>query len=344
MNIRYLSDENLEHNLKSLVQKEREILSDILLHIAEVDRRKLYLSKAFPSLFDYLTKHLGYSAGSAQRRIDAARLSRDIPEVAESLEIGSLNLSQVSLLQKAIRQTQKEIHMAIPVETKKEILNELVGKSHQESEVLVAKALSIEIKQAVKIQHQADESVRFEVSLSKEQWQKMEEMRSMLSHSLPNGSWDEVLEFIADKVIQQKTRRTSKNSEAPRTSKSSEIIKSAKSADIRERQTAVLKHDTDEDLGSDDILNHLEVNSKTEVAIQREYIPAPLRRMIFQRDQCCQHVDKTTGRKCTSKWQLEIDHIQPVWAGGKSTEENLRLLCAAHNRMKYKQEAGVHSL
>ncbi|MEK2644988.1 HNH endonuclease [Bdellovibrio sp. BCCA] len=339
MNIRYLSDENLEQNLKSLVQKEREILSDILLHIAEVDRRKLYLSKAYPSLFDYLTKHLGYSAGSAQRRIDAARLSRDIPEVAESLEAGSLNLSQISLLQKAIRQTQKEAHMAVPVGTKKEILNDLIGKSYQESEVLVAKALNIEIKQTPKIQHQADESVRFEVSLSKDQWQKMEEMRSLLAHSLPNGSWDEVLEFIADKVIQQKTRRTSKGSEEAKTPRS-KIIRSAKSGNIHERHGSNLRQEENEDL-EENILNHSEVNLKKEVSIQREYIPAEMRRMIFQRDQCCQHIEKATGRKCTSKWQLQIDHIQPVWAGGKNEPGNLQLLCAAHNRMKYFKEAGI---
>ncbi|WP_413944677.1 HNH endonuclease [Bdellovibrio sp. HCB-162] len=329
MNIRYLSDENLEQNLKSLVQKEREILSDILLHIAEVDRRKLYLSKAYPSLFDYLTKYFGYSAGSAQRRIDAARLFRDIPEVAESLESGGLNLSQVSLLQKALRQTQKEAHMVVPVETKKEILNELIGKSYQDSEVLVAKALNIEIKQAPKIQHQADESVRFEVSLSKDQWQKMEEMRSLLSHSLPNGSWDEILEFVADKVIQQKTRRASK---APEELKTSNLNKKIK-ANTSERKNI-------------SEMNSLKLDSKkqSEVFSQREYIPAPLRRMIFQRDQCCQHVDKTTGKKCTSKWQLQVDHIQPVWAEGTNEKENLQLLCAAHNRMKYKRESGVHTL
>ncbi|WP_413944445.1 HNH endonuclease [Bdellovibrio sp. HCB-162] len=326
MNIRYLSDENLEQNLKYLVQKEREILSDILLHIAEVDRRKLYLSKAYSSLFDYLTKYLGYSAGSAQRRIDAARLSRDIPEVAESLESGSLNLSQISLLQKALRQTKKEAHMAVPVEIKKEILNELIGKSYQDSEVLVAKALNIEIKQAPKIQHQADESVRFEVSLSKDQWQKMEEMRSLLSHSLTNGSWDEILEFVADKVIQQKTRRASEASEELKISNLNKKFK----ANTSERKNI-------------SEMNNLKLDSKqqSEVFSQREYIPAPLRRMIFQRDQCCQHVDKTTGKKCTSKWQLQVDHIQPVWAGGKSEQRNLQLLCAAHNRMKYFKEASI---
>lgn len=55
-----ISDSTLDLNLKNLALKEREIL----LHIAEIDRRKLYLSLAYPNLFDYLTKHIGYSNGS----------------------------------------------------------------------------------------------------------------------------------------------------------------------------------------------------------------------------------------------------------------------------------------
>src|SRR6476469_4288027 len=104
MHLQKLSNEELDLNLKSLVLKEREILSSILEHICEIDRRKFYLKMAYSSLFDYLTKHLGYSAGSAQRRIDAARLLREVPELCEKLESGTLNLSQVSLVQKAIRQ------------------------------------------------------------------------------------------------------------------------------------------------------------------------------------------------------------------------------------------------
>lgn len=93
MSLKSLSNEKLDKNLQQLVHREREILSEILLHICEVDRRKLYLELAYPNLFSYMTEHLRYSAGSAQRRIDAARLSKEVPEIVESLESGSLNLS-----------------------------------------------------------------------------------------------------------------------------------------------------------------------------------------------------------------------------------------------------------
>jgi len=81
-----------------LAAQERSITQEILEHIAEVDRRKLHLKMSYPSLFDYLTREIGYSAASAQRRIDAARLMQKIPEVSEQIKTGSINLSQISKL------------------------------------------------------------------------------------------------------------------------------------------------------------------------------------------------------------------------------------------------------
>ena len=102
MCLKKLSDENLDSNLKRLVVSEREILGEILLHIVEVQRRRLFLTFGYSSLFNYLTQHIGYANGSAQRRIDAARLSFEVPEVIEKLELGEINLSQVSLMQKTL--------------------------------------------------------------------------------------------------------------------------------------------------------------------------------------------------------------------------------------------------
>ena len=82
MDLKQLKDTELNEKVKNLVIQERKLTQAILEHVAEIDRRKLYLSMAYPSLFDYLTKEVGYSAGAAQRRIDAARLMQRIPEVA----------------------------------------------------------------------------------------------------------------------------------------------------------------------------------------------------------------------------------------------------------------------
>lgn len=86
MKLKALNNQTLDAQLKKLAISEREILSEILCHIVEVEKRKLYLAFGFCSLFEYLTKSIGYSQGSAQRRIDASRLSFEVPEVINNLQ------------------------------------------------------------------------------------------------------------------------------------------------------------------------------------------------------------------------------------------------------------------
>ena len=71
---------------------------------------------------------------------------------------------------------------------------------------------------------------------------------------------------------------------------------------------------------------------------------AGVRRVVFQRDQCCQWVDPVLGRRCVSRHLLEVDHIVPKWAGGGNEIGNLELKCRAHNQMKYKKEARIRAV
>jgi 5-methylcytosine-specific restriction endonuclease McrA len=339
MNLKSLSNEILDQNLQQLVRKEREILSEILLLVCEVDRRKLYLDYAFPNLFSYMTQHLGYSAGSAQRRIDAARLSKVVPELVECLESGALNLAQVGLVQKAARQVFKVSHVKITGAQKQELLNHLVGRSFEESQVLVAQSLNIEIQTAPKVQYQADESVRLEVSFTKDQWAKMEEMRALLSHALPNGSWAEVFEYLADKVIQQKMKGPKKAVRGDVVEvKSVQLNKFSEKAEFKDKARDKLR-------SPNNIIKAPSARTLKELDHKgienRAYIPVEISKQIFRRDQYCQYRDNKSGRKCASKWQLQIDHIKPVWAGGDNSLSNLQLLCAGHNQNKYKKQAGI---
>jgi hypothetical protein len=94
-NIQTLSDEGLLSNFDRLVKTERKITYEILLYINEVELRGLHASLGYGSIYDYLIKHQGYSGGSAQRRVQSARLLLEIPEVAEKIQDGSLNLTQL---------------------------------------------------------------------------------------------------------------------------------------------------------------------------------------------------------------------------------------------------------
>ena len=71
-------------------------------------------------------------------------------------------------------------------------------------------------------------------------------------------------------------------------------------------------------------------------------IPAGVKREVWQRDLgCCSYVDRHTGRRCNSRFFLELDHIVPVAQGGAAESGNLRLRCAAHHR--YRHDPRQHS-
>ena len=75
-NLKSLSDKELLSRVSDLARKERLTTLDVLFHVAEVDRRKLYLKLGYGTLFDYCARHLNYSSSSAGRRIHAARCLR----------------------------------------------------------------------------------------------------------------------------------------------------------------------------------------------------------------------------------------------------------------------------
>ena len=65
-------------------------------------------------------------------------------------------------------------------------------------------------------------------------------------------------------------------------------------------------------------------------------IPAAVKREVWRRDSgCCTYVDRHTGRRCGSRFLLEMDHVVPVALGGGAEPKNLRLRCAAHHRYRH---------
>ncbi|WP_168196665.1 HNH endonuclease [Bdellovibrio sp. ZAP7] len=300
MNLKFLSEIELDERIKTLAQRERHLLHEVLLTIKEIDSRKTYLELGFGSLFDYLVKGIGYSEGSAQRRIDATRLIREIPAVADKIQSGELKFNQISLVQRAAREILKNQSVKVTAEQKLQVFEDLCGKSHSESQFKVAAFFELPVVQSAQQKVQADESVRVEFTLSKEAFEKIKYAQELLSHAVTTQDLGQFLAYLSEKVIRQKTGFKNQN----RKSSTSDGISTAT---VAARKTPALK------------------NVK----------------QLRHQQQCCQYIDPDTGRRCESKWLPQVDHKQSRWAGGNHQLENLQILCAGHNRLKYRKENGV---
>src|SRR5690242_7786636 len=105
-----LTSEALAARIDALIATERLSTLELLAHLAELDRRKLYVTLGFGSFFAYCTGHLRLTNGAAFRRTTAARLLTRFPAVAPYLADGRLGLTTLCLLKDVLTEaTHAEI-------------------------------------------------------------------------------------------------------------------------------------------------------------------------------------------------------------------------------------------
>jgi hypothetical protein len=93
-----LSDDALLHELHVIVGSHRRVTAELVLHLGEVDARRLHVDKGFSSLFSYCVEKLRFSEDEACRRIEAARLARRFPGIDPLLRTGAISLTVLGLL------------------------------------------------------------------------------------------------------------------------------------------------------------------------------------------------------------------------------------------------------
>ncbi len=84
-----------------------------------------------------------------------------------------------------------------------------------------------------------------------------------------------------------------------------------------------------------------ETDKKRTGAARTRHISQTVRDEVFVRDGGrCTFTSKNGKRRGETR-NLEIDHIIPYAKGGDHSPENLRLLCAQHNRLAAEDEYGA---
>lgn len=298
MDLTKLTDHALLERTERLVQSERKITHLILWHINEVERRRLYSLIGYSSMMDYLAKHLKYNSSSAYERLQASRLLHKIPHLAEKLEEGTLNLTQMV-----------QVNVCINKESKagKEVSLEQTVQIFQQIESLnkfdTQKALAIEFNQPIQmhevIKPQQDNSVRIELTFTEDQMAVLRQVKDLLSHVLPDATWADVISHLAKKQVQKILGKT-ENSEEESVKKSTQSFPAA------------------------GVRKPLRITTR--------------RKLLRKANNCCEYVDPTSKRRCAGKFQLQIDHKIPLAQGGSNADSNLRILCRTHNLLAAQQQ------
>jgi hypothetical protein len=107
MNLSNLSDEMLDSANIKVAKDERDVLTKVLLHLRESERRRLFSKYKYESLHEYAIKRMGYTADQAQRRISAMRLLKELPQIQAKIERGALNLTHLNQANALFRQENK---------------------------------------------------------------------------------------------------------------------------------------------------------------------------------------------------------------------------------------------
>src|SRR5262249_12142267 len=111
-----------------LARRSCNVEADLLLHLAEVDQRKLYLERPFPSMFAFCVDELGFSDDAAYYRITVARAGRRFPAIIDAVREGKVHLAGLRLL---VPHLTEENHRRVRARA--------TGRSRREIELMVAR-------------------------------------------------------------------------------------------------------------------------------------------------------------------------------------------------------------
>ena len=209
MNLKHLTDETLHSETHRVNQEQSKLLIQLLHHLRENERRRLFSKYKYPSLFAYVIGELKYSEDEANRRISAMRLLREIPEIESKISSGALSMTNLvaarSLFSKEAKAGRKYSQ-----KEKREVLIKLENQSVRNAQKIVA-ALNPEMKTAEGLDFDSieDDSLR----------SKLLQIKGYFAHSKPHFTLNEILHMLCDKQIAAQN----KSPAAPRVSSQAEI-------------------------------------------------------------------------------------------------------------------------
>lgn len=131
------------------------------------------------------------------------RLIRDIPEVEAKIKDGTLTLSNAAKIQTYIKQSTKE-DKPLNITEKKQLIQKIENKSARECDLELLKISPEPVITKSKERVISEEYTELKITVKKDLKEKIEQVKSLLSHQNPNGDLNKLLELMCDMVIKKK--------------------------------------------------------------------------------------------------------------------------------------------
>ncbi len=338
--VSHLPDHVLLRALKELVVQDRETTARLLVHLAEVERRKLYREAACSSMHVYCVRELHMSDDMAYKRIRVARAARRYPALLPSIADGRLHLTAVVLLAPLL--TPANVH---------ELIEAATHRRKSEVELLVA---------SLAPRPDVAESVR--------------ELKAPVAQLVP----EPVVPSNLAEPVKPMVPVPAAVAATPAQSAPAQVVcvqptappKLAPIAPKRFELRVTLDQETYEQLQrAKELLGHTVPNGELASVLkyaldacvkqlekqkfaraaherprrgraQGPHIPASIKREVWKRDKGRCTFAGSNGKYCHERSRLEYDHAIPIARGGKTCASNLRLRCRAHNALEAERVFG----
>ena len=346
-----LDTQDLARRLSELAGDERNVLVDFLLHLAEFDARRAYLDAGFPSLWTYCLSVLHLREGAAGRRIAAMKVLRQFPRLEAPLRDGRLSASTVTILApllteenlddlvaRAAFKTKADVDLLVvslrPRPAPQDGIRKLPQRTEAPSAAADTQPLALANRPLSPTGGPFDcgpASPAPRSACADGQGEGAEPRQTAaFTLSPPPRPTPEIRPVSADQWSLRVT------------------LDGAAKADLEALKNLLGHKVPNGDLAAvlaEAIRCGIEKHGKRRGAVRPDrtrtpaplrsddprFIPAEIRRQVWERDGGqCTFVGED-GRRCESRFQLELDHVTPVALGGKPTADGLALRCRPHN-------------
>jgi len=339
----HLSDDALSHGLDAVIARDRMGTAEMLAHIAEFDARRLYLPAGYSSMYAYCVGRLHFSEEAAFKRIHAARAARRFPAIFAAVADGRLHLSAVVMLAPhLLEETAKELLEAATHKTKAEIEKMLAERFPRPDLPTLVQAvpLSPAAQHAPgRVGEEQPPTPRPEAQATQHAPGRVDPRPDAAlappcpeAHSRvrPLAPQRYGVQFTMSQSAHDKLRHVQEllGHQVP-SGDIARIFEMAMDAWIpmleRRKFAATAKPRPSRGRG----------------VSNPRYVPAQLRRAVWERDGGrCTFVSES-GHRCEARKPLEFDHALEVARGGEPTLEGIRLRCRAHNQYQAERTFGA---